>query len=112
MDKWRVIFYISSNGGTPIKEFLDARPKAKSKAIRILSNIEEFGLSSVIPHVKKLTGTPLWEIRVLGEDSIRILYVVRMEKKVLLLHGFIKKTNKTPAKEISLALSRLKEIED
>ena len=111
MDKWKVVYYISSSGGDPIKEFLDAHPKTKLKAFRIFSNIEEYGLMSVIPHIKKLTGTPLWEIRLLGEDSARILYVTRKEKQVFLLHAFVKKTNKTPSKEIKKALDRLKELE-
>ena len=65
-----------------------------------------YGLSSLLPHVKKLTGTPLWEIRILGKDSIRILYVLIQEENVLVLHGFIKKTQKTPTKEIELATNR------
>lgn len=109
MNKWKVAYYVSSSGGNPVKQFLDDNLKAKAKALRIFSNIEEYGLLSVIPHIKKLTGTPLWEIRILGADSVRILYVTREAKQVLLLHAFIKKTNKTPSKEINIALVRLKE---
>ena len=107
---WKVIYYISPSGEIPVKEFLDNYPKAKFKALRILSHIAEFGLSYAIPHVKKLVGTPLWEIRILGKDSVRILYVTKQEKQILLLHAFIKKTNKTPRKEINISLSRLSEI--
>ena len=110
MDKWRVIYYISSSGESPVKQLLDNNLKAKVKALRIFSNIEEYGLLSVIPHIKKLAGTPLWEIRILGVDSVRILYVTREAKQVLLLHAFIKKTNKTPSKEVNIALTRLKEV--
>ena len=110
MGKWRVVYYITSSGNNPVKQFLDSNLKAKVKAFKIFSNIEEYGLLSVIPHIKKLTGTPLWEIRILGRDSVRILYVTRQEKQVLLLHAFIKKTNKTPPREINIALIRLKEV--
>ena len=110
MDKWTVIYYVSSSGENPVKQFLDANLKAKAKALRIFSNIEEYGLLSVIPHIKKLTGTPLWEIRILGSDSVRILYVTREAKQVLLLHAFVKKTNKTPSKEIDIALVRLRAV--
>lgn len=109
MDKWKVTYYISSSGNNPVKEFLDANLKAKVKAFRIFSNIEEYGLSSVVPHIKKLAGTPLWEIRIAGEDSARILYVTCQEKQVLLLHAFTKKTQRTPLREINVALVRLKE---
>ncbi len=107
MSGWKVTYYISLTGENPVKKFLDMRPAAKLKAFRIFSHIEEFGLTSVISHVKKLVGTPLWEIRILGGDSVRIFYVTQKEKKILILHAFAKKTNKTPIKEIEIALSRI-----
>lgn len=107
---WKVVYYISTSGENPVKEFSDSYPKAKLKVLRILSHIEEFGLSYAIPHVKKLAGTPLWEIRILGKDSVRIFYATKFEKQILLLHAFVKKTNKTPKKEINIGLSRLTEI--
>jgi len=110
MNRWRVIYYLSPRGENPVKDFLDARPAVKLKAFRILSHLEEFGLNLAIPHIKKLSGTPLWEIRILGEDNVRILYVALKGKQIVLLHAFVKKTNKTPRKEIKLGLSRLKEI--
>lgn len=107
MDKgWQVFYYISSSGDNPVKNFLDEYPIAKSKAFRIFQNIKEYGLVTAIPHIKRLTGTPLWEIRILGGDSVRILYITKQKKKILLLHAFLKKTNKTPHKEIEIALSR------
>jgi|SRR3989344_8009371 len=109
MDKWQVIYYTTTIGDNPVKKFLDTRPSAKVKAFRIFLNIEEYGLTAAIPHIKKLSGTPLWEIRILGQDSVRILYVTRSEKQILLLHAFDKKTNKTPPKEIKIALDRLAE---
>jgi len=107
---WKVIYYISATRENPVKKFLDVHPKAKLKALRILSHIEEFGLSYAIPHIKKLTGTPLWEIRILGEDNARILYVTKQGKQILLLHAFVKKTDKTPRKEIDISLARLSKI--
>ncbi len=107
---WKIVYYISATGENPVKKFLDARPKAKLKALRILSNIEEFGLSFAIPHIKKLEGAPLWEIRILGEDSVRILYITRQGKQILLRHAFLKKTDKTPKKEIDICLIRLVEL--
>ncbi|MBI4038537.1 type II toxin-antitoxin system RelE/ParE family toxin [Candidatus Daviesbacteria bacterium] len=112
MDKWKVLYYISPSGDNLVRNFLDVHLKVKVKALRIFSNIEEYGLTAVIPHIKKLTGTPLWEIRILGEDSVRILYVTRRKKQVVLLHAFVKKKDKTPKREIDVALVRVKEIED
>lgn len=67
---WRIIYYVSSSGNNPVKDFLDyVGPKQKTKILRLLFHIEEYGLQAVIPHIKKLSGIPLWEIRVLGKDS-------------------------------------------
>jgi len=65
---------------------------------------------SVIPHIKKLTGTPLWEIRILGKDNIRIFYALMSKNGIIVLHGFIKKSLKTPSREIEVALHRYKRI--
>lgn len=109
--KWQVIYFIDSQGNNPVSEFLDSlSDDQQSKVLRILHNIREYGLNSVIPHLKKLSGTPLWEIRILGRDNIRVIYVVPDRLKVLVLHGFIKKKQKTPPKEIEIALDRLKSI--
>lgn len=109
--RWQVVYYVSPSGNNPVKDFLDdIDPKQKAKILRLLFHIEEYGLQAVIPHIKKLSGTPLWEIRVLGQDSIRILFVTRIGNQVILLHAFFKKTQKTPLREIAIALARLKEI--
>ncbi len=109
----KVIYYTTSKGENPVEIFLESLQKQqKAKIFRIFQYIEFYGLSSVLPHVKKLTGTPLWEIRILGQDNIRILYIGFRQDSVLLLHGFIKKKQKTPLREINLALQRLNEYKN
>jgi phage-related protein len=73
--------------------------------------IEEFGLERVRePHVKHLRG-PLWEMRLTGKDGIsRALYVTAVGRRVVVVRAFVKKTQKTPIREIELALKRAKEI--
>lgn len=106
---WRVVYYVSPSGEVPVRDFFDkAGPSLKTKALRILLHLEEYGIQGIIPHVKKLTGTPLWEIRILGGENVRILFVTRVGRSVLLLHAFYKKKKKTPQKEIAVALSRQK----
>jgi hypothetical protein len=67
-------------------------------------------MSMIQPHLKKLVGTPFWEIRILGRDNIRVLYVARSGNSIMVLHAFMKKTQKTPQREISTALKRLQEF--
>lgn len=110
MDKWKVVYYTSPTGDNPVSNFLDCIDKqTQSKILRVVANIEEYGLTSVIPHIKKLSGTPLWEIRILGKTNVRIIYVVPTRTSILLLHGFIKKTMKTPSKELEIASARYKQ---
>lgn len=73
--------------------------------------IEEFGLERIRePHVKHLRGS-LWEMRLKGRDGIsRALYVTAVGKRVVVVRVFIKKTQKTPSREIELALKRAREI--
>ncbi len=73
--------------------------------------IEEFGLDRVRePHVKHLQG-PLWEMRIKGKDCIsRAIYVTATGQRVVVVRVFIKKTQKTPKREIDLALKRAKEV--
>jgi len=103
----RVIYYLTPRNENPVKDFLWSLTKRqKAKIHRIFTLLETYGLSSIIPHTRKLTGTPLWEIRILGSDNIRIIYVDIKNNQILVLHGFIKKKQKTPTKEISLSLKR------
>lgn len=84
----------------------------RARFTRVTGLIEEFGLEKVgQPHVKHLEG-PLWEIRLSGRSGIsRALYVTAKGKRVVVVRVFIKKTQKTPQREINLAIERAKEIE-
>lgn len=110
--KWQVIYYVSPEGSNPIDDFLNSLSEIQqAKLIRIFHYIKEYGLQSVIPHLRKLSGTPFWEIRILGRDNIRVIYVVPQQQQVLILHGFVKKSPKTPPKEIAIALNRFREYQ-
>lgn len=105
--KYQVYYYISNSGDNPIKDFIDSlSEKQQVKILRIFQYIEDYGLPAVLPHIKKLQGIPLWEIRILGKDNIRVIYAVPLQNYVLLLHGFLKKSQKSPRKELTIALKR------
>ncbi len=95
---------------------VDAEIKAlpsdqRAKFFWIAKLIQEHGLERVRePYVKHLEKG-LWEIRMKGRDGIsRALYVVAKPKRVVVVRVFIKKTQKTPRKELKLALKRAEEI--
>jgi len=82
----------------------------RARLTRIAELIEAVELPSVKePHVRHIRG-PIWEIRLKGKAGIaRALYVTAREQRVVILRAFVKKTEKTPAGEIELALQRAKE---
>jgi len=84
----------------------------RARFIRITSLIQEMGLEKVgMPRVRPLQGK-LWEMRMKGKDGIsRALYVTARGRRVVVVRAFVKKTQKTPAREIELALKRAEEIE-
>lgn len=62
------------------------------------------------PRVKPL-GDKLWEMRMSGRDGIaRAIYVLAHEQRIVILHAFVKKTQKTPTQAIRLARERAKEV--
>jgi phage-related protein len=105
--KWKIIYYKSPNGQFPVFEFIeDLKPLAKAKIYNTFELLKEYNILLGPPHVKKLTGRQLWELRILGSDNLRIFYVAIKGKAFLLLHGFKKKKQKTDQKEITTALER------
>jgi phage-related protein len=101
-------------------EFLDADVEAALDALavdvqasflRIAELVEEHGLERVRePYVKHLEG-PLWEMRLKGRSGIaRAVYVTAIGKRIVVVHVFVKKTQKTPRREIEIALKRAKEV--
>ena len=84
----------------------------RARLARIAQLIEEKGLEPVgEPHVRHIEG-PLWEMRLKGRSGIsRALYVTAAGRRVVIVRVFVKKTEKTPRREIELALARAKSVQ-
>jgi phage-related protein len=83
----------------------------RARFVHISALIEEIGMDRVRePHVTHVRGA-LWEMRLKGRDGIsRALYVTATGRRVVVVRVFVKKTQKTPNREIELALRRAKEL--
>jgi len=99
-----------------LNEIVDAELESlpvdmRARFVRIAGLIESLGLEKVgYPHVKHLEGA-LWEIRMSGKTGIlRAIYVTAKARRVIIVRVFKKKTQKTPRRELNLALERAKEI--
>jgi phage-related protein len=104
---WELVFFRTESGRVPVREFLDDLSVAeRARVIRDLETLKAFGLELNAPLVKSIKGK-LWELRTTGRNQHRILYFAVSGKRLVLLHGFTKKTQKTPAGEITKALRRM-----
>jgi phage-related protein len=106
---WKIIYYQADNQKkSPVYDFIESLDfKSQAKISSSFDLLERYGINLGIPHIKKLRNCDLWELRILGGDNIRIFYVAVKDRKFLLLHGFVKKKQKTDIREIKIALHRL-----
>ncbi len=105
--EWTVEFYTDARGRSAVGEFIDAlairdRPKVRSE-LRLL---REFGVLLQRPHARHIAGR-LWELR---PGAIRLFYFVHTGRRIIVLHGFRKKTRWTPRGEIAAAERRMAEF--
>jgi phage-related protein len=74
--------------------------------------METYGLDLGMPHTRAM-GDGLFELRLkTAEGIVRVLYCTLIGKRIVILHQFTKKTQKTPPKELATALRRMKEVKD
>lgn len=109
---FEVQFYMSRTGRNPVLEFIRDLPRyEKSKIGHAIDELEWKGSALREPQSKALKSQEgLFELRVSGEHNIyRVLYVHYTGKTFVLLHAFVKKTQKTPSSEIDTAIKRLKD---
>jgi len=70
----------------------------------------EFGASPGMPHTKAIKDG-LFELRIKSKEGIaRVFYCTKVGKRIVMLHVFVKKTQRTPKKELKLATQRMKEV--
>ena len=107
MEKFQVVFYETVKGSRPVEEFILAQNvKMQAKIFQSLTLLEEQGNNLREPN-SKLLSEGIFEIRVKQSNNItRILYFFVIGKKAVLTNAFVKKTMKTPQKEILLAKER------
>lgn len=111
MKRLPAAFFAPSSGREPVREWLKALPAADRKAIGEDIKDVEFSWPIGMPLCRSLGGG-LWEVRSdlpLGRIA-RVLFCVR-DGRMVLLHGFIKKSQKTPTVERNVAIRRMKALE-
>lgn len=97
--------YIDLYDSSLQEEFAAYPPKIRARIFKTIDLLEIFGNRLGMPHSKAL-GTGLFELRIHGEQAIRILYCYHKDRAIL-LHCCTKKSQKTPMKDIGIAKERM-----
>jgi len=109
--KLSVVFYRSQAGGEPVREWLQELSSEDRQTLGRNLRLVEMAWPIGMPLCRPL-GDGLWELRcALGSDRTSRIIFCAAKGHMVLLHGFIKKTQKTPQSELDLARARKKEID-
>lgn len=112
----RIYFYRDKNGRQPVKEYMEELTSRKDKDSRIkaskirdyVKSLSAYGLQLGQPYIKHLEGD-LWELRPLRD---RIFFVTWLNGSFVLLHHFMKDTQKTPRREIEQAKREIADLKE
>lgn len=105
----QVIFYRTTGGNEPVREWLKTLPTDDRKVIGQDLKTAQYGWPLGMPLIRKVEPG-LWEVRTRLQDRIaRVIFTVEGETMVL-LHGFIKKSEKLPLQDLQLARQRLQSL--
>lgn len=104
--KYQIEYY---NG--KLRKWIDSMPvRMRAYYARLTERMLEMGPNLEMPFTKSLGGG-LFELRIKAQEGIsRVFYCVIKRNTIVMLHGFIKKTQKIPSKELKIATERLKEV--
>jgi phage-related protein len=113
MSDWSVEFYADANGDSPVLDWYESLDeKTKAKLIWIFQLLETNGIEIGMPYIQPL-GDKLYEVRAdVNRNAFRVIYFLYTGRRFILLHGFQKKTQKTPTKELARARTYLEDFLD
>ncbi len=105
---WRIIYFSER-----VRSDVLALPSGiRADYLRLAELMEEYGADLRMPHSKAM-GSGLFELRPKGPEGIgRVFYCTQVGQLVVVLHSFVKKTQKTPRNELEIATRRLKEVKN
>lgn len=94
------------------KDILNLPDGILARYLRLTDMMIVHGSNLGLPHTKSLSNG-LFELRLKSKEGIgRVFYCTKVGKNIIMLHSFVKKTDKIPKKEMEIALKRLKEAKN
>lgn len=105
---WRISFY---SAGLQ-KEILNLPAGLVARFLRYAERMEAYGPDLGMPHTRAM-GQGLFELRLKAAEGIsRVFYCTLVGRRIVMLHQFVKKSEKTPRRELDIARTRMKEVKD
>lgn len=105
----KVVFYRTTVGNEPAREWLKSLSKNLKKIIGEDIKVVQSNWPIGMPLVKNL-GKKLWEVRCTVPNGIARVFFVIKDSNMVLLHGFIKKSQKTPHQELEIGYRRMRDL--
>jgi phage-related protein len=108
---WTIVFYTDERGNSPVEEFLSALDlKTQARFDWPIERLRQLNVRAREPLIKPLEGK-IWELRRASDGNIyRLLYFFFTGRNIVFVHGFAKKTQKTPRREIETARARMEDF--
>ena len=110
--RFQVNYWRTQSGKAPVERYIDSIDNLEERAelLSLLQGVQEHGTEAIGVEFRQIEGK-LWELKIrLRGNQHRIFYVVIKGSEMILLHAYLKKTQKAPLKEIRLAFQRMKSI--
>lgn len=104
-------YYRDDKGKEPAADFIDSLSvETRTKVFRTIKLLNHYGVLLKGPYTKQIKSK-IWELRIKDKQgAVRILYFAHTDRRLILLHGFVKKTDKTPINDIETAEKRMNDF--
>ena len=110
--KLSINYWRNPSGKVPIEKYIDTIDNKEERAelLSILKGIQENGTDAIGVEFRQIEGK-LWELKIrIHGNQHRVFYIVLKGNEMILLHAYLKKTQKAPVKEIEVAKQRMKTV--
>jgi len=105
---WEITYYSEALQ----QEIMNFPRGIQARYIHLTDRMRVYGANLGMPHTRAMKNG-LFELRMKSKEGIgRIFYCTLVGKRIVMLHSFIKKSQKTPSRELKIAVSRMKEVKD
>ena len=106
--KWQIIYY----NGNLQQEILNLPDGLLARYFHLTDLMIEFGSNLGLPHTKAI-DKGLFELRIKSKEGVaRVFFCTKIGKRIIMLHSFIKKSQKIPKRELKIAISRMNEVKE